>query len=36
MDYEKALDQIEMIVKSNSKVLENVVNFLYENFENYS
>jgi len=36
MDYIKALDKIEMIVKSNEDILINVVNFLYENFENYS
>ncbi len=36
MNYDEALNEIEMIVKSNIDVIKNVVNYLYENFESYS
>ena len=36
MDYEKALNKIKIIVKQSNDVLKKVVDYLYENFENYS
>lgn len=36
MDYYKAEEQIKNIISNSSNILDDVVSFLYENFENYS
>lgn len=36
MDYYKAEEEIKNIISNSSNVLDDVVRFLYENFENYS
>ncbi|UCB58645.1 MAG: GAF domain-containing protein [Thermoplasmatales archaeon] len=36
MDYIKAEEEIKNVITNSSNVLDDVVNFLYENFKNYS